>query len=172
MNQPRFIVLLLLLLAAALPRLIPHPPNFSPVAALALFDGASMVSRGSAFLLPLSAMFLSDLAIGWHSLLPLVYVCFMLIVCLGFGLRQRPSAWAVGGAAATSPVLYFILTNFAVWTKSSLYAHNAAGLAACYTVAIPFFWNTLLGDLFYATILFGTLRMAEWRWPVLRPATA
>jgi hypothetical protein len=172
MNKPRLLFLAGMILAAAASRLIPHPPNFSPIAALALFGGAQFADKRLAFLVPLTAMFLSDLVIGLHSLIPVIYGCFALIVCLGFWVRRNQNLWRIGGAALLGAILFFVTTNFGVWLFTSFYSKTETGLLACYTEAIPFFWNTLSSDLIYTLVLFGGVRAAEWRWPVLRPTPA
>lgn len=169
MNKPRLLLLTAMILVAALTRLIPHPPNFSPVAALALFGGATIASKRLAFALPLAAMLLSDLILGFSSMTPVIYGCFALIVCLGFWVKHKQNVGRIGLAAVAGAILFFVVTNFGVWALGSYYPKTGAGLTECFIAAIPFFWNTLTSDLFYAAILFGALRAAEWRWPVLRP---
>jgi len=177
MYQIRFLVLVGMILAAAASRLSPHPPNFAPIGAMALFGGACFATRRVAFLVPLVAMFVSDLAIGWlsgdlslglHRLIPVVYGSFALIVCLGFWLRRRRKAVPIAGAAVAGSVLFFVLTNLGVWVLGSSYPKSWDGLVACYVAAIPFFRNTLLGDAGYATVLFGGLALAERGFPALR----
>jgi hypothetical protein len=168
MNKPRFIMLATMILAAAASRLIPHPPNFTPIAAIALFGGAQFAFKRAAFLVPLTAMFLGDLVLGLHARIPVIYGCFALIVCLGFWLREQRSAGRIIVAALAGSVLFFVITNFAFWASTSLYPKTVAGLAECYVAAIPFFRNTLAGDLFFTTVLFGGLALAEWRLPRLR----
>lgn len=167
MNKIRFTVLAGMILAAAISRLAPHPPNFTPVAALALFGGASFAGKRAAFLVPLAGLLLSDLVIGFHAITPVVYGSFGLIVCLGFWLRRRQNLPRLAIAAAAGALLFFVLTNFGVWALETLYPKTIAGLAACYAAAIPFFWNTLLSDLLYSALLFGGLAFAEKRWPAL-----
>ena len=174
MNKPRFLFLAGMILLAAGSRLIPHPPNFSPIAALALFGGAQFADKRLALLVPLAAMFLSDLVLGLHPLIPVIYGSFALIACLGFWLRRWRSVWAVVGAAMIGALLFFVLTNFGVWAMGHMYPKTPAGLLACYAAAIPFFQNTLLSNLFYAALLFGGLAVAEHRFVKLReiPAAA
>src|SRR5438128_8384087 len=121
MHWYRFLVLIGLILAAATSRLIPHPPNFSPIGAMALFGGACFAQKRWAFILPIAALLLSDLALGLYRLMPVVYGSFALIVCLGFCLRRHRKAVPIAGAALTSSVLFFVLTNFGVWALGSLY---------------------------------------------------
>ncbi len=161
-----------MILAAAASRLIPHPPNFSPIAALALFGGAQFGDKRLAFLVPLAAMFLSDLVLGLHSLILVIYGCFALIVCFGFWVRQKQNVRRIGAAVLAGAILFFIVTNFGVWATGSFYPKSGGGLLTCYVEAVPFFWNTLAGDLCYSGILFGALHAAEWRWPALRPTLA
>ncbi|HET8679403.1 MAG TPA: DUF6580 family putative transport protein [bacterium] len=168
MLSVRLVVLIGVILAAAASRVIPHPPNFTPIAAMALFGGAQFADRRLAFLVPLSAMFASDLIIGLHRLLPVVYACFALIVCLGFWVRPRKSVVRIAGATLVGSVLFFVVTNFAVWAAGSLYPKTMEGLVAAYVAAIPFFRNTVLGDALYAGVLFGGFALIESVVAVLR----
>ena len=173
MYRIRFFVLAGMILAAAASRLIPHPPNFAPIGAMALFGGTCFAQKRWAFVVPLAAVFLSDLVLGLYSLMPVVYGSFALIVCLGFWLRKRRTVVPVAGTALASSVLFFVLTNFGVWALGSWYPKTWEGLVACYVAAIPFFHNTLLGDAVYTVVLFGGLALAEMGLPALRePAVA
>jgi hypothetical protein len=175
MKKPRFLFLAGMILVAAASRLIPHPPNFTPVAALALFGGASFANKRAALLVPLAGLFLSDLALGFYALTPVVYGSFALIVCLGFWLRRRQTVWRIAGASVAGAVLFFVATNFAVWAFGDLYTKNWGSLADCFIAAIPFFRNTLVSDLLCSALFFGGLALAEKRWPTLAettPATA
>jgi len=170
MTLTRPLALLVFISAAAASRLLPHPPNFTPIAAIALFGGASFYDRRVAFLVPLAAMLLSDLVIGFHRLMPLVYGSFALTVLLGFWLRRRRTPQTVLGVALASSAVFFAITNFGVWAMGSLYPHTLEGLIAAYVAAIPFFRNTVLGDLCYASVLFGGFALLERPFPVLREA--
>jgi len=168
MNKTRFAVLGGMILAAAASRLIPHPPNFTPIAAIALFAGAQFTDKRFAFLVPLAGLLLSDLALGFHSLVPIVYGTFALIVCLGLMLQRGKSAPRIALFSLAGALLFFGTTNLAVWLFGGLYPKTAAGLIECYVAAIPFFWNTLLGDLFYSALLFGGIAFAERRFELIR----
>jgi hypothetical protein len=157
-----------MIVSAAASRLIPHPPNFTAVGALALFGGVHVGDRRLGFLAPLAALFLSDLVLGFHSLVPWVYGSFGLIVCFGFWVRRKLSVSRVATASFTGSVLFYLITNFGVWAALDAYPKNTAGLIACYVAGLPFLVSTVLGDLFYAAILFGGLVMAENRWLNLR----
>ncbi|MGH7859086.1 MAG: DUF6580 family putative transport protein [Candidatus Binatia bacterium] len=164
----RFVALTALILAAAASRLVPHPPNFTPIAAMALFGGAHFSDRRVALLVPLSAMLLSDLVLGLHGLIPVVYACFAITVVIGFRLRWHRAALPVATAALASSTLFFLVTNLAVWAFGSVYPKTWAGLVACYVAAVPFFGNTLAGDAVYTAALFGAFALAEKRLPALR----
>src|SRR6266566_4335069 len=169
MVQPRFVVVTLIIVAAVASRLIPHPPNLASIAAVELFSGAHLSDRRLAFVIPMAALFISDLLlIGFYSHMQIIYGRFALIVCIGLFLRGRRTATRIAGAALTSSILFFIVTNFGVWAFESLYPKTIAGLVACYVAAIPFFQNTLLGDALYTAVLFGGFALAEKVFPILR----
>jgi hypothetical protein len=175
MLNPRSCVVAGMVLAAAASRLLPHPPNFTPIGAMALFGGAYFARKRIAFAVPLAAMFLSDLVLaathyGWRifGLTPYVYGSFALITGLGLLLRRRMPAAAVGTAAPLASLLLFAITNFAFWLHGGLYPHTFEGLATCYVTAIPFFGYTVAGDLVYSFVLFGGFALAEWTWKPLR----
>jgi hypothetical protein len=168
MRPLRPLALVAVILLAAASRLLPHPPNFTPIGAIALFGGAHLRERWQAFVVPLAAMVVSDLIIGWHQLVPLVYGSFALTVVIGMWLHDRKTMWPITGAALTSSVLFFIVTNFGVWALGSMYAKTLSGLVAAYVAAIPFFRNTVTGDLFYTAVLFGGFGLLERLVPQLR----
>jgi hypothetical protein len=167
-NHSRLIVLLTAIVAAAALRLVPHPPNFTPVGAMALFSGAYFGRRALAFAAPIGALLLSDAVLGFYHGFLTVYAADLLIVCIGIYALQRRSALRVGMAAIASSVLFFVVTNFGMWLSSGIYPHTATGLGACFAAAIPFFQNTLAGDLFYSVLLFGGFKAAELLVPRLR----
>ena len=154
--------------AAALSRLLPHPPNAAPIAAMALFGGARFPDKRSAFLVPLAAMLASDLLIGVYGMMPVVYLAFALIVCAGFSLRESRGAGKIAAAALASSALFFLVTNFGTWAFEGIYPRTLAGLQACYVAAVPFFRNTLLGDAAYTAALFGGLALIERGFPSIR----
>lgn len=168
MMKPRLMLVVTMILAAALSRLIPHPPNLQSVTAVALFGGATLADKRLAFLVPLGAMFVTDLVLGFHDEMAVVYGSFAAIVCIGLWLQQRRSAPFIVGAALASSVLFFVTTNFGVWAFDRMYPLTWQGLVACYTAALPFFRNTLEGDLLYTLVLFGGFGLLERRFPVLR----
>lgn len=147
---------LLILIAVAL-RLIVHPANFAPVAAIALFSGVYLDKKYS-IIVPLAAMFISDLFIGVYTwqIMASVYLSFALIGAIGLWVRKHKKVAVVLGASLTGSILFYLVTNFAVWAFGTMYTPNLQGLINSYIAAIPFFRNTLMGDLFYVGLLFGS----------------
>lgn len=154
------LILSMMVLAAAL-RLAPHPWNFTPVGAIALFSGAMVRDRRVAFLFPVLVMFTTDLIIGFNKLSPLVYASFLLSVLIGRFLNQKRNLPRIGGATFLGALQFFLITNFGVWAFLSSYPRTPAGLAACYLAGVPLFWNTLAGDAVYVTLLFAGFLLAE-----------
>jgi len=155
------IALLLILIGISL-RLVPHPPNFAPIAAIALFGGVYF-SKKIAFILPLLSMIISDVFIGFYEpkLMASVYASFLVCVVLGFWLKRNKKWYTVLGSSLLASIIFFVITNFAVWTFTPWYVKTFSGLVQCYIMAIPFFKNTLFGGLFYVTIFFGTYEFVE-----------
>jgi hypothetical protein len=171
MMNLRFLTLLGLILSVSLFRLLPHPPNFTPVLAVALFAGAQFTDKRLALLVPLLAMLASDLILGLHSTLPFVYGAIALMVALGMWLKRRQSVTWITVTAIAGSMLFFIITNFGAWLAlPQLYARSAEGLLAAYIAAIPFYQNTLAGDLLFTAILFGGLYLLERTFPKLGSA--
>ena len=179
---PGPLVLASLIVVAALTRLLPHPPNFSSVEAIALFGGAYFASKQWATIVPLLAMLVADLALGalhgadYASYLGgasfwSVYACIAISVVLGFGLRGRVSGERVIGYALAASVLFFVVTNFTAWLSDPMYPKTAAGLAAAYVAGIPFLRWTVFGTLFYSALLFGGFALLRRRVPALRAQT-
>jgi hypothetical protein len=165
----RLLAVVLILLAAAL-RIAPHPWNFTPVGAMALFSGAVLKDRRLAFLFPLLTLFLGDIFIGFHKLMFVVYASFLINVAIGLWLRDRRSVARISLATLLGAIQFFLVTNFAVWQFLGGFPHTASGLAAFYISGIPFFWNTLAGDAVYAALFFGTYAFAERLFPALQPS--
>jgi hypothetical protein len=167
MNK-RLMVLTGIVVAAAMARLMPHPPNMTPIGAMALFGGAFLPSRRLAYALPLAAMLLSDIVLGMtlygRAMLtsqPIVYASLLATVAMGTLIRDRRSVLNVGAVALASSVLFYLVTNLAVWASGPMYPRSLAGLAVCYAAAIPFFRNSLIGDMAVTAILFGGFAWLE-----------
>lgn len=140
------IVILLFMVAAILTRLVPHLPNFTPVTAIALFGGLYLSNKVMAYALPLTVMAISDLFLGFSSITVFVYFAFVVVSFIGIQ-SKKPSFSAI----LLSSISFFIITNFGVWLLG--YPKTWPGLAECYTLALPFFRNALLGDFFYSGVL-------------------
>jgi hypothetical protein len=151
----RFWAALSLVALAAGVRLLPHPANVTPIVAMALFSGAVFSRKSWSVAVPLLAMFVSDLALGIHDQMVSVYGSLVLISFLGFALAAKRSAGRVALASVASSVLFFVITNFTVWLTGEFYPKTISGLAECYTLALPFFRNGVIGDLAFSGLLFG-----------------
>ena len=167
--HPRAALVTGVVIAAAALRIAPHPLNFAPIGALALFGGAYFSSKRAAIVVPMLSLLAGDVFIGFHTLLFYVYASFLVSVALGFWLRHKKSAPRIGVATLAGAIQFFLVTNFAVWVTSiGSYPKNWGGLVACYAAGVPFFWNTLAGDAFYVALLFGAMALAEKHFPSLR----
>ena len=162
-----FLALVMIIMAAAV-RIAPHPWNFTPIGAMALFSGAVIRDRRLALFFPLFALFVGDIFVGFHKLMFMVYASFLLSVAIGFWLRGRRTVGPISLATLSGSAQFFLITNFAVWQFLGSYPHTAAGLVSCYVAGIPLFWNTLAGDAFYAVLFFGGFALAELLFPELR----
>ena len=171
-----------LIVLAAMTRLLPHPPNFAPITAMAVFGAIRYGNRRTAVIAPLLALLISDLireVLYRQGLAPqwglyrgmwVVYGTTALIVLMGRLARGTRSPTTIAATTLAGSCVFFVVTNFAVWAGGSLYPHTSEGLSMCYVAAIPFFRNALLGDFTYAVVLFGVWALAEARFKVLRSA--
>lgn len=153
--RTRLALIITIVLIGSVMRLVPHWPNFTPVAAIALFAGASIDRKWLAYIIPLITMLLSDLILGFHSYIWAVYAGFIFTVSLGFLLRSRNKPATILGASLVSSTVFYLLTNFAVWLGSPFYSQDITGLATSYAAGIPFFLNGIAGDVFYNAVFFG-----------------
>lgn len=141
-------------LFAALYRLLPHPANFVPISALALFGGAHLNKR-YALVVPLAAMIFSDLFLGFSGITIWVYASFLLIGLIGLSLRRHLTVTKLAASTLASSLLFFGITNFGVWLTTTLYSKDLMGLVTCFIAALPFFRNTLLSDALFTGLFFG-----------------
>ena len=143
-----------LILAVAATRFLPHPPNFSPVMAVALFGSAVFANRYVGIALAIAAMLVSDIFLGMHSTLPFVYAAMLLAAYLGLRLRENRTALKIAGVTVAGSVLFFVVTNLGVFIMQDLYAKNLQGLGECFAMALPFFQNSLAVDMLFTAVLF------------------
>lgn len=168
------------LVVAGITRALPHPPNVAPLAAMALFGGAYMADRKLAFILPLIAMMFSDLLLellyqvnlreysGLHGTMLFVYGSFIAITGIGTLLHNRVKPGNLIAASLGSSILFFLVSNFGVYAMGAM-GHETTSLAATYAMGIPFFHYTVLGDLFFVTVVFGGFELLKSRLPQLAP---
>ncbi|MEO8146317.1 MAG: DUF6580 family putative transport protein [Bacteroidia bacterium] len=179
----RTAVLIILMLGAALSRMIPHPYNFAPIGALGLFGAAYFSQRWLAILLPLISLWISDIVINntlyakyyngftifydeWYW----IYGTLALTSVIGFYTLKTVNVKTVLGSSLIASALFFLLTNFACWPGNNSYSQNLDGLMQCYAAGVPFFKGTLAGNLFYSALLFGGFELAKKNFPLLQPA--
>ena len=163
MKKHLIVAFLLVALAIALAgRLIPHPPNFAPIGALALFAGIYLSQKNKwALLLPLAVLFLTDLAIGFYDtkLMLVVYGSFLFYGVFGLLIKDKKNFGTITLATLAGSFLFYLITNFGVWAFSPMYAPTLDGLMLSYTMGLPFLKYTLLGDLFFVGIFVGAYEL-------------
>jgi hypothetical protein len=146
----KYIFLVSVISFAILSRFLPHPPNFTPVAAIALLSSKGFNNRWIGLLIPMIILFISDLVLGLHGSIPFVYGAFILISLFGSFVKKINI-----GVVLSSSVIFFLVSNFGVWFL--YYPSTFTDLVTCYTLAIPFFLNTILGDLFFSALMIYSL---------------
>jgi hypothetical protein len=152
---------LILVLASVLGRLLPHPANFTPLGGTALFGG-SYLPRPWNYLAPLFVLFVTDLFLGLHGTMAYVYFGFVITTYLGeHFLRHNRSLPRVAGISTAGALLFFLVSNFGVWMEGWLYPRTWAGLIECYTMALPFLRNSLLGDVIFSVGFFALYAWAN-----------
>lgn len=180
MKKNAFYIITGFILFAALARLLPHAYNFTPLGAIALFGAAYFPRKKWAFIIPVIALWLSDLFLNnyvyasyyegftlFTSGFLYIYGAFMLIVILGIYLLKKVTLPRVVGGALGAAIIFFIVSNFGVWIASPLYPLTAEGLIMCYTAAIPFFHYTIAGNVIYCGVLFGGYEYLKYKAPEL-----
>ncbi len=153
-TKQQFVLFLYFVGLIALSRIIPHPPNFTPVIAMAVFMPYLTRNLSSAMVVPLLAMFVSDLYIGFHASMFWVYISILLATTLShYTMSIKKTYVHLGSNALLSSTLFFVVTNFAVWMSGAMYPLTLDGLLLCYTMALPFFGNTIASAIFYVSLL-------------------
>ena len=175
--SPRIKFIITVIFVGAFMRLIPHWPNFTPIAAIALFGGASLTKKHLAFAIPLIAMFVSDLIIGFHSYMIAVYISFAIVVLLGRLMVNKVTIGRVALTSITASVIFFLITNFAAWLASPVYTKDFMGLIQSYIAGlaffndggygISFFVNDIIAGLTFNAIFFGSFYFAKKKIPAL-----
>jgi len=179
--NPKFGIIVLMVVAAAATRFMPHPPNFTPIGGMALFGAAHFAKKYWAYLIPFLALWLSDLILNnvvysspdgftWITSFGLWnFAAFGMIVFLGSNILKKINLPNIIGASVIGSLVFFLITNFGIWASDPLnmYADNIAGLTAAVAAGLPFFWNTLAGDIVYVGVLFGGYEIAKNIYPSL-----
>jgi hypothetical protein len=168
-------VLSIIILLAAFTRIMPHPPNFSPMAAIGLFGAAHFAKKWQAFFIPLIGIWISDLVINnyvysssssnivwFYSGFYWQYISYILIIFAGLFIFNRGISLTktVGGVISSSGI-FFLVSNFGVWAGGTMYPKNFGGLITCYAAGIPFIHNTIISDVLFTTVLFGAYYLLQ-----------
>ena len=159
MNKNNLIIIFFIILGI-LTRLIPHPPNFTALGAITIFAGAFIIDKRLSFFIPIITMLISDLILGYEIQVS-VYISFIIMVRLGNLLKNDKGPNKIIPIAIIGSIVFFIITNFTVFMTSNMYTKDIFGLLQCYTLAIPFFINTILGNIFYTLFMFSTFKIVE-----------
>jgi hypothetical protein len=155
----------LLIVIGVLSRLVPHPANVTAVGALAVFSG-SRYGTAKALAITVCTMLVSDMVLGFHAVMWATYGCFALSVLLARYFLRKRSVIRIAGVTLTSSILFYLVTNFAVWVvPGSMYPKTLTGLMESYIMALPFFRNSLIGDFSYSAIFFGSYALMKARYP-------
>lgn len=168
--KTRIFAILAVVVLAILSRLFPHPWNWTAVSAAALFAGAKFERLSLAVAVPLLALALSDLVLGFHGTMIFVYGAFALISIAAWWGRSLLEGRNVAVASLLSSLFFFFVTNAGVWMTTNFYPAGAEGLMMSYAAGLPFLGNQIVGDLFYSAVLFGAWALAETKIPALAPA--
>ena len=181
MKNKSLIIAIVLIAVAAISRLLPHPHNFSPVGSLAMFGGAVLASRYLKYLVPIIALFISDLVINntlmrmyfpdhsgmiiFQDYMIFTYVAFILAVVIGHVFIKKISIPSIIGGALGFTIVFFLISNFGSWISPiSIYPKNFVGLIECYVAGVPFFKFSLAGNLLYSSIIFGVYYLSINGW--------
>ena len=138
-----------LIILLALSRLIPHPPNFTPILGMAVFSGAIINKKIVAYLVPLAAMLLSDLYLGFHTGMPIIYFTLAICVLIGTFIESRVTILNSIFGITAGVLVFYLITNFTVWYGSGMYENSFSGLITCYVMGLPFLQNTFISSLIY-----------------------
>lgn len=168
----KYLILVVALAAyGVIARLMPHSPNFAPITALAL-TGGLYLPRRLAFIVPVAAMLLSDLFIGFYHPLVMVsvYGCLLFATYLGTKAKEHKNFSTLVSITLASSILFYLVTNTMVWAFGALYPRTFSGLMESFYLALPFFRNSLLSDFFYTGVLVGGIEGIKW-WNAKRVAS-
>jgi hypothetical protein len=156
---------LFLALALAV-RFLPHAWHFTPLGAALLFFGSRQPKKQIWIAVAVAAiadvlltLYVYHLPLGWELVASTSY--YVIALAIGTFLRENADLVKVTGASLAGSIVFFLISNFATWVAYDMYPHTISGLATCYLMAIPFFRNTLIGDVAFALAMFGTPMLIE-----------
>ena len=161
MTKGRFITLTVMVLLAALTRVLPHLPNVTPTVAFAIFGGCYFSSKRQAFIVVVLSMFISDAILGFHTEMWAIYLALGLLIWIGSSLQECIRISTVIFASFLGSCIFYLVTNFGVWATSGLYPRNLTGFISSYIAGIQFFGYSFVGDLFFVGVLFGLFEFMD-----------
>ena len=164
----KFYSAIILIIILAFSRLIPHPPNFTPILGMAVFAGAVFDKKVYSFLILLLAMILSDLFLGFHSSMFAIYFAICLNVVIGIYFINTIYYSKIFISLVSGSLVFFIITNFTVWFFSGMYPYSLEGLLACYTMGLPFLQNTIISSVLYGVGAFFIFELSN-KYLLFRP---
>lgn len=161
MNREKTILVSLTICMVLLFRWLPHPPNFTPIIGLSIMSATLFKSKKSHFLFPLLLMFVTDVFIGFHTLMPFVYGAILVTTTSGYILKKHTHITTAIGCSLLSSIIFFLISNVGVWMTGTLYAKSMTGLIQCFTAAIPFFHNTVLSTVLFVGVIVSIYKLLK-----------
>ena len=148
----KYILPVFLIVILSFSRLIPHPWNFTPILAAGIFSGFYFKSFFLSLFVVVSAMFLSDIYLGFHNTIIFTYIALAIATGIGIYIKQLKT-FEILASGLVSSVCFFIITNFGAWISLEMYEKNLSGLINSYVMAVPFFHNTLISTIVYLFVI-------------------
>ena len=167
----KFIFGITIVFVLALSRVLPHPPNFTPILGMAFFAGAVFDKKIYSYCIPILAMLISDLYLGFHAGMPIIYFAICVCILIGTFFHSKLNLTTSFLGISAGVISFYLISNFAVWYGSGMYASDLNGLITCYIMALPFLQNTILSSAIYGIAAFGAYRLAE-KYINFRPKSA
>lgn len=174
-------LLLTIIVLAACSRLLPHPANFSPIAAMALFGAAHFNKKWLALLIPITATWLSDLYINnviyhhyytqftwFYDGCQWTYSSYLLIGVMAIFVLNKINTTRIVIASISASAIFFLVSNIGCWINSNDYEQSFYGLLNAYAAGMYYLKGTLLGDTFYSLMMFGLYALAQYQFPQLK----
>jgi hypothetical protein len=155
-NIEHYILPITLIFVLSLSRLIPHPPNFTPIITVAIISGYFFKNVYLSAMVLIISMLIGDLFIGFYTNMIFVYISLLFITIIFFKAVKKMNSKNLIIFAFLGSLVFFLISNFGVWIFANMYEKNLNGLMQCYLMAIPFFKNTLFSSIIFTYISYMT----------------